>query len=171
VGIIEPRKNQLLLLDVAEKLIEQGTPFRLDVVGRINPHFGASIAQRLRRLAARYSQIRYHGAASDEVVAGLWRNAHASVFPTLAEGCGLPLLESLARGVPCVASDLPVLRETGEGGGCVFAAANDRTAWVASLTRVLTDLNYTEELRTQARSRVLPTWAHAADQLVRSLNS
>ena len=35
------------------------------------------------------------------------------MFPSLAEGFGLPILESLASGLPVIASDLPALREVG----------------------------------------------------------
>jgi glycosyltransferase involved in cell wall biosynthesis len=169
VGILEPRKNQVLLLDVAEQLIARGVNFELNIVGRVNPHFGKPILNRLRRLVAKYPQIRYHGAASDERVAALWSTARASVFPTLAEGCGLPLLESLARGVPCVASDLPVLREAGEGGGCVFVEPDNRAAWRTALTQILTDDPHREILVTQAKARSLPTWSAAAAHLLASL--
>jgi len=169
VGIIEPRKNQMLLLDVAEQLLSREVNFELNIVGRTNPHFGASILRRLLDLASSYPQIRYHGAASDEVVAALWGSARACVFPTLAEGCGLPLLESLARGVPCVASDLPVLRESGEGGGVVFAKADDRAAWLEVLTKILTDDPFCDSLAAQAKARKLPTWKDAAEQLLKNL--
>jgi glycosyltransferase involved in cell wall biosynthesis len=39
--------------------------------------------------------------------------AACAVFPTLAEGFGLPVLEAMARGVPVACSDLAVLREIG----------------------------------------------------------
>ena len=169
VGILEPRKNQMLLLDVAEHLIARGVNFELNIVGRVNPHFGKPILKRVQKLAASYSQIRYHGAASDESVAALWSTARASVFPTLAEGCGLPLLESLARGVPCVASDLPVLRESGEGGGCVFAAPNVRVTWLDALAKILMDDVHRETLAAEAKARTLPTWTSAAAQLLTSL--
>ena len=67
----------------------------------------------------------------------LYGSVRATVFPTIAEGCGLPLLESLWHGVPCVCSDLPVLRENADGGGCLTAAVNSREAWVAALRAVL----------------------------------
>ena len=65
--------------------------------------------------------------------------ARAAVFPTIAEGCGLPVIESLWRGVPCVCSDLPVLRENTAGGGCLTAAVNDPAGWARQVRAVLTD--------------------------------
>jgi len=83
----------------------------------------------------------------------------------VAEGCGLPLLESLWAGVPCVCSDLPVLRENADGGGCLTAAVSDRAAWSEALRRVLTDDALVARLAGEARSRPLPTWAGTAAAL------
>jgi glycosyltransferase involved in cell wall biosynthesis len=48
---------------------------------------------------------------SDEELANHLAPARALVFPSLAEGYGLPLVEALGMGVPVIASDLPVFRE------------------------------------------------------------
>lgn len=165
LGIIEPRKNQMLLADVAEGLAKEGISFQLEIVGRVNPHFGGPIERRLAELARRYACIHLNTAADDRAVAQLWRGARASIFPTIAEGCGLPLLESLGVGVPCLCSDLPVLRENGEGGGCEFIPVNDRLAWTAALRRVLTDDAYAAQLRREAAARVVPKWRQTADKL------
>ncbi|MDO8538953.1 MAG: glycosyltransferase [Opitutaceae bacterium] len=168
VGIIEPRKNQLFLLEVCEQLWRSGCRFELHVVGRVNPHFGAPIVKRLKAAAKIHAGLRFHAAADDRMLAGLFARAHATVFPTLAEGCGLPLLESLWGGVPCVCSDLPVLRENADAGGCVPVAANDHGAWVAALRRVLTDDSLHAELVHQATMRPLPTWHDTAATLSRA---
>ena len=118
VGIVEPRKNQGFLADVVESLMSEKIPFRFSVVGRMNPHFGKPLVKRLVNLAKRYSQFEYKSSVNDSEMLTRWAGATATVFPTLAEGCGLPLLESLWSGVPCFCSDLPVLRENGEAGGC-----------------------------------------------------
>ncbi len=165
VGILEPRKNQRLLLDAGEELWAEGLAFELHLVGRINPHFGRPIVARIRELRKKHPDLHFHEAASDAEVARLYGLARASVFPTLAEGCGLPVLESLWQGVPCVCSDLPVLRENSDGGGCLPVKADDRQAWKDALRRVLTDDALRAGLATEARTRPLPTWAGAVQRL------
>lgn len=169
VGILEPRKNQLFLLEVCEALWREGLEFQLHVVGRVNPHFGAPIVARLKALRKQFDGLHYHEAAPDALVLQLYAEARASVFPTLAEGCGLPLLESLWLGVPCVCSDLPVLQENAVGGGCVPVAVNDPAAWAAALRRILTDDPWRAQLARDATTRSLPTWMEAAATLRRAI--
>jgi glycosyltransferase involved in cell wall biosynthesis len=165
VGILEPRKNQAFLLEVCEALWSEGLDFELNVVGRVNPHFGKPVAARIAALRKRGRCVTHHEGVGDDVLLNLYRDARATVFPTIAEGCGLPVLESLWLGVPCVCSDLPVLRENADGGGCVAVAMNDKAAWVDALRRVLTDDAWVAELRGEAGRRVLPTWARTAEAL------
>ena len=171
VGIVEPRKNQTFLLEVCEELWTEGLKFELHLVGRVNPHFGPPIMARIGALQRRFSGLHFHGAASDTVVAQLYATARASVFPTVAEGCGLPLLESLWMGVPCVCSDLPVLRENSAGGGCLPVALNDRAKWKATLRRVLQEDPLHAILTSEATSRALPTWAESAATLRRAVQA
>jgi glycosyltransferase involved in cell wall biosynthesis len=172
IGILEPRKNQTLLLETCEELWTEGLEFELDVVGRINPHFGKPVAARLKALQRRRrAALRFHPAANDDTVRRLYASARASVFPTLAEGCGLPLLESLWLGVPCVCSDLPVLRENADGGGCLLVAPNDPAAWQAALRTLLTGDALTARLSAEATVRTLPTWRGAASTIATALRS
>ncbi len=169
VGILEPRKNQMFLLDVCEELWGGGLEFELHIVGRVNPHFGKPIVRRIGEVSRRYPGLKYHEAASDELLARLYGSVRATVFPTITEGCGLPLLESLWRGVPCVCSDLPVLRENADGGGCLAVPVNDRDAWATALRGVIESETLRAELVRSAVTRGLPTWKGAAEVLRRGL--
>ena len=171
VGIIEPRKNQALLLDVADALWRDGLDFELHVVGRVNPHFGKPIVERMGKLQKREPRFRYHAAASDDELSRLYAKARAVVFPTIAEGCGLPLLEALWRGVPCVGSDLAVLREITDDGGCLMARVNDPADWAAKLRTVLTNGTENRRLQMAAMARPLPRWTETAAALRRALTS
>lgn len=162
VGILEPRKNQGFLLKVSQALWDEGLDFELHLAGRVNPHFGRPIAREIAALQRRYRGLQHHAAASDAALAEIYGQVRATVFPTLAEGCGLPLIESLWQGVPCVASDLPALRENAAGGGCALVPVGDAGAWQTALRRVLTNDEAQAQLAGEAASRLLPTWAAAA---------
>jgi glycosyltransferase involved in cell wall biosynthesis len=49
-----------------------------------------------------------------DTLRALHYGAQAFVFPSLAEGFGLPVLEALATGLPVIAGDLPALREVAQ---------------------------------------------------------
>lgn len=168
VGIIEPRKNQALLLEVCSALWSEGLKFELHLIGRVNPYFGPPIVARIKELQKRHPGLHFHQAAPDGVVADLYRRARLSVFPTIAEGCGLPLLESLWNGVPCVCSDLPVLLENATS-GCVTVPVNDGSAWQQTLRDLLRDDERVKTLMAEALARPLPTWAESARMILQSL--
>jgi len=169
LGILEPRKNQELLLDVSCALWDEGASFELHLAGRTNPHFGKPIRKRITSLRSRYSQLHYHDAPPDSKLSELYTRCCATLFPTQAEGCGLPLLESLWRGLPCVCSDLPVLRENADAGGCLPVPTGDRDAWKSALSRLVSDAGLRLELSNQARTRPLPQWKDTARTLLTSL--
>lgn len=170
VGILEPRKNQSFLLDVATALWQEGVVFDLHIVGRVNPHFGKPIVGRINELAREFSGLHFHPEASDVVFADLLARARAIVFPTIAEGCGLPVLEALWRGLPCISSDLPVLIENTGEGGCLTLPVNDKNAWQDGLRKFLTDDIQWMKLAEQAVSRRLPTWQDSAQEILHTLN-
>ena len=169
VGILEPRKNQAVLLDAFEALRAQGVAFELHLVGRVNPHFGAPLRRRVKDLAGRGPGLFHHERLGDTELVDLVRSARATAFPTLAEGCGLPLLESLWMGVPCVCSDIAPLLENAAAGGCLPVAGNAAEGWKQALRRILADDTLRSGLAGEAVSRPLPTWAGAAGVLREAL--
>lgn len=170
VGILEPRKNQLFLLEVCAALWADGLAFELHLAGRVNPHFGRPIVTRIKALQRQYpAWLHHHESAGDAELGQLYAGARATAFPTIAEGCGLPLLEALWLGVPCVCSDLPVLRENANDGGCLPVPPNEPGAWQSALRGVLTDDALHAKLTAEAIARPLPTWAGTAQTIRRAL--
>ncbi|MFT3829766.1 MAG: glycosyltransferase [Opitutaceae bacterium] len=169
VGILEPRKNQTLLLDAAEVLWAEGLDFSVHLVGRVNPHFGKPVERRARALALRRPQLRYHGPLADDEVNALAERCLAGVFPSRAEGNGLPVIEALWSGLPCLCSDIPALREHASAGGCLTLSSDDVAEWTAGLRRVLTDSRLVEELGRGALNRALPTWRDSAGAVLAAL--
>ncbi len=114
LGTIEPRKNHLLLLnlwrDMAARLGHE-TP-RLLVIGRRGWE-NENILDMLDRCTGLAGLVEETGPLPDAEVTRLLAGARALLFPSFAEGYGLPLAEALALGTPAICSDLPALREVG----------------------------------------------------------
>lgn len=115
LGTIEGRKNHLLLLAVWERLVRvhgKAAP-KLVIIGRR----GWACDDVLARLAAvdYLGRVEETGALDDADIARRLASARALLFPSFAEGYGLPLVEALDAGVPVIASDLAVFREIGQG--------------------------------------------------------
>ena len=104
LGTIEPRKNHALLLRVWSAL-GPDAPRLLVVGGR-----GWADPALFDALAAA-PRVTVLTGLPDGAVASLLLGARALLFPSLAEGFGLPLVEAAALGTPVIASDLPVIRE------------------------------------------------------------
>jgi glycosyltransferase involved in cell wall biosynthesis len=136
VGTLEPRKNHVRLIGAFEKLRRAGFPGPLVLVGRD----GWRTAPILARLAAspEAGAIRRVLDADDQDLVALYGACTACAFPSLEEGFGMPLLESLACGAACVTSRHGALTELGEG--CSLAVpAEDEEALADALIRLWRD--------------------------------
>ena len=68
--------------------------------------------------------------------------ASALIFPSLAEGFGLPVLEALALGTPVVASNIPSIRSWA-GDAATYFDPHDPETWSAAIqtaTRASTEM-------------------------------
>ena len=133
LGTIEPRKNHLLLLHLWRDLagrMGRRTPHLL-VVGRRGWE-NENVVDILERCDALRGTVREMGQVPDREVWEILRGARALLFPSFAEGYGLPLAEALALGVPAICSDLPALREVG-GNVPDYLDPLDGVAWRAAI--------------------------------------
>jgi glycosyltransferase involved in cell wall biosynthesis len=99
----------------------------------------------------------------------LYAQALASIFPSTFEGFGMPVLESLAAGVPLACSDIPPVREVA-GDAALFFDPLDEDAIDASLGRIVSDADLRARLAAAGRERARGfTWERAAGQTLRVL--
>jgi len=94
IGTLEPRKNLKTLIAAYQKLEIENKP-KLVLAGK-----KGWIENETYLIIKNNSNIIETGFVSDEVLATLYKNALAFVFPTYYEGFGLPLLEAMQYNCP-----------------------------------------------------------------------
>ena len=123
VGTIEPRKGHAVVLEAFERLWAAGRDDRLLIVGKI----GWSVDALMQRCAAHPELGRrlfiVHN-ASDVMLAEAYGFVRAAIIASEIEGFGLPLVEALHKGLPVIASDIPVFREIAGEAALYFAVGD-----------------------------------------------
>lgn len=108
VGTLEPRKNQLALLQ-ALQMREIKT--RIVFVGKQTTSYMADLNRFIAENEME-NQVKFLSNISEENLVALYQTAILSVYISVFEGFGLPVIESMACGCPVVTSSVSVLPET-----------------------------------------------------------
>ncbi|TMK77769.1 MAG: glycosyltransferase family 4 protein [Actinobacteria bacterium] len=113
-------------------------------------------------------RIRFAGWVADDVLEGLYREAACLVFPSLAEGFGLPVLDALVRGTPVACSNASSLPEVA-GDAALYFEPTDTDAIAAAIERLLADEALRERLRAAGLSQAAKfSWARTAEGTIES---
>lgn len=137
VSTIEPRKNHILLLHLWRKLTEtlgKACP-QLVIIGKRGWNTG-NLGHLLDRSPALKQHVLEINDANDPEMIALVQNAHTLLFPSFAEGWGMPLAEALSLNVPAICSDIPALRECGKGHG-IYLDPLDGLGWEKAILNCL----------------------------------
>ncbi|SKA25945.1 Glycosyltransferase involved in cell wall bisynthesis [Enhydrobacter aerosaccus] len=166
VGTIEPRKNLATLLDAMEGL-------RRDLGARVPTLVVVgTYGWRSMRMAKRLWQepsTRWLSSVRDSELPALYNQALFTVAPSHMEGWGLPVQESIAHGVPCIASSAGALREAGRGLAVHFEPT-DRAGLQALMAKWITDGQMLARQRALIRETlqngIFPSWNDAGQTVL-----
>jgi glycosyltransferase involved in cell wall biosynthesis len=132
LGTIEPRKNILQLIAAYQQLApELRDKYQLVIAGRIGWNCEAEEAK-LRELQG--SSVIHIGYVEEPVKEMLYQSADYFVHASHYEGFGMPLLEAMSYGAPCIVSDIPVFREVAGDNATYFNQDS-----VADIVQKITD--------------------------------
>lgn len=125
VGTIEPRKNHSFLLDIWHELGDDAPDLHICGARGWN---NKAVFDRLDNLSEN-SAIIERPDLSDVELKSLIGESRGLLFPSLAEGFGLPAVEAAALGVPILCNDLKVFREI-LSDIPVYASVSDSYLWI-----------------------------------------
>ena len=172
VGGFNPHKNVLRLLDAFGALAVEPAPV-LALVGDIS---GAGFHDNLGAIRSWLlahpgpaKRVALPGWVPDDDLVSLYSIAEALVFPSLAEGFGLPAVEAMSCGCPVLASDRTSLPEVVGDAGILFPP-EDVAAMTAAMRDVLTTPGRQAALADRAlRRAALFSWDRSAELVAASL--
>lgn len=163
IGSFEPRKNYAWLLQVFEGLWGKGHNVRLLIAGRPTAD-GRALVEKMKQHPEQGRRLLTVFDASDQELDHVYAHARALLFPSLAEGFGLPLVEARTRGCLVIASDLPVFRELADEGVslCVENTIGNMDALVMAHAEVA--------FRTKVTPMPAFTWKDSAQQCLQVMS-
>jgi len=162
IGTGDPRKNLPWLLSV---YAEAGVEPPLVLAGKIFPSQRPPIEKALDDLRIR-DRVRLLGHVLDSMLPKLYRQSVGLLFPSLAEGFGLPVLEAMACGTPVVALAAGAIPEVA-GDAAWLVPMGDRDKFVAAIQCLATCSEKRKELReTGIRQAAKFTWEATAEAVL-----
>ncbi len=167
IGTIEPRKNQLSLLRAFNRLClrRRDLDCRLTIVGSLHP----VVAEEFRALVASNPRVFYAGYQSDTEMTDLYRRVSFTVFPSVEEGYGLPIVESLWFGRPSICAKFGAMAEVAAGGGCLTIDTRSSEAIEMAIERLASDPGALRALTAAARDRNFKSWIEYAGEIERRM--
>ncbi len=100
LGVFKPKKNFHVLLPILDRFKDH----TLIIAGNNETAYGAEIRELVKR-SNLVDRVILPGKISDEDKFYLYKNCEAFLFPSLAEGFGMPLIEAMNIGKPIFISD------------------------------------------------------------------
>ncbi len=164
VSSLEPRKNHLRLLKaliwlaahriwpVSLKLVLVGWPNDKQVVMMVNRALSLGLP------------LCWEQSVDDEHLLDLYRKTLFCVYPSLEEGYGLPVAESLWHRRPCLCSGEGAVGELAALGGCLMVNTRDWKQLCQGLNLMLIGKELRSNLQQAIDRRSLRLWSDVANE-------
>jgi glycosyltransferase involved in cell wall biosynthesis len=143
VGRLQARKNLPRLVEAYARAKHHGITEKLVLVGKQDFQFDQLLV-RIRELKLESSVV-FPGYVDNEDLPLFYNAAEVFAFPSFFEGFGLPVVESMASGLPTITSCGSSLEEV-SGDAALLVDPSDTTAIADALERVLGDADLRRQL-------------------------
>lgn len=171
VSTIQIRKNHRLLCDVWRRMAEDGKPVPYLVFAGIIGWLVEDVIARIEADPLLASRIVILSRATDAELSWLYRSSLFTVYPSIYEGWGLPISESLAHGKVCIASDSSSMPEAGQG-LAIHLDPGDLPGWHREIRALTDDSARRAALEAEIRARYRPLdWSVAGETFAREIGA
>lgn len=143
IGTINPRKNLEFLIKVFSKVVKTYPKIKLVITGKKGWYY-EGLFKLVKKLGLQ-NKVVFTGYIEDEEKPILYTGAKIFLFPSLYEGFGLPILESMACRTPVISSNTSSLPElVGDAG--ILLDPKDKIKWVKTIKKILSNQLFSQKL-------------------------
>ena len=171
VSTIEARKNHILAFRAWRRLLEELPADQVPTLvfaGRTG-WMVADLMQQIQNAGHLGGKLVHVESPDDATLAALYQGARFTLFPSLYEGWGLPVSESLSFGKVCLAASTTSVPEAG-GEFCLYHDPDSVTDAVALYRRAITEPGLIPSLEARIRAEYRPTpWSATARAVLDAL--
>jgi len=163
LGNTHPYKNLPRLVQAFAGIAPSFPDVDLIVTGRGSTY---TTLQRIADRAGISERVKLTGHTTDAEVKGCFKEALFFAFPSLVEGFGLPVLESMACGCPVLTSDCSALKEIAKD-AAVLVDPTDTDSIAVGMSKLIQEEGLRRDLieRGKARASAM-AWEQTAEQMV-----
>jgi len=162
VGVIEPRKNLVRILEAFARLQDEG--IQLVIAGKKGWLY-RGVFRKIRQLKLE-SRVVFTGDIPSSALRIFYSACLSFVFASLYEGFGLPVAEAMACGAPVITSDRPAMAEVA-GGAALLVDPEQVDSIAAAMKRAALSEILRSELSAQSRARAAAfSWKECARKTI-----
>ena len=164
VSTLEHRKNHQTLLNAFE-IAHAKLKGQLELV-LIGHSAYPDVVQLVESYISRFPNISWERNADDSMLQTLYSDCDFTIYPSIEEGFGLPILESQWNARPCICADTGSMNEIATGGGALTVPITNAAALADEIVNLINDESLYSKLSQECVSRQFKTWTDYASELI-----
>jgi glycosyltransferase involved in cell wall biosynthesis len=167
-GTVEPRKQQIVLMKMFNKFIEENPTIDVELIvfGQI---INICINDFFTELNLSKGKIRYLGIITNNELFYLYSTATFSCYISRYEGYGFPISESLWHGTPVLTSNFGSMKEVASIGGCYCVDTNNNDEIYNALYNLIVNKEIIISLKNNIIPQKLTTWSSYSEEICKNM--
>ena len=167
-GTVEPRKQQVLLLQIFNQFVENNPTVEVELIlfGTITAMCKADVQEEIEKSKGKIINL---GIINNEILSDYYQKASFCCFISIYEVFGFPISESLWHGVPVLTSNFGSMKEVANLGGCFTVNTQKEEEIYRALDTLIKNPNIINNLKQEISDASLSTWDDYSDCIVKEL--
>jgi glycosyltransferase involved in cell wall biosynthesis len=172
VSTLEPRKNHKTLLQAFE-LAYSAVSYPKLCLHLVGDRYKDAdhMVELVRAATARNPNIVWHGKITDDQLVKFYRECDFTIYPSIIEGFGLAISQSLWNRRPCICANYGAMAEIAKEGGCLTVDVGNAAKLSEAIVTLATRFDLRQKLVKEIDNRPVKTWHAYATEICRQLET